>query len=121
MDIIKDTLFKFLRLDNLFSHLTGFVETQAALLKMEVREEVAKIIARGLVVGFILLLAFLFLLFLSIGLAHYLNDFFHEAYIGYWIIAGLYGLPCVVFLLLRKQISTAIEKYFTVHLKYKEK
>jgi len=55
---IKDTLFKFLRLDNLFSHLTGFVETQAALLKMEVREEVAKILARGLVLGSILLFFF---------------------------------------------------------------
>jgi uncharacterized membrane protein len=118
---IKDTLFKFLRLDNLVSHLTGFVETQAALLKMEVREEVAKILARGLVLGSILLLAFLFLLFLSVGLAHYLNGFFHEAYIGYWIIAGLYGLPCILFLLLRKQISTAFEKYFANHLKQKEK
>jgi uncharacterized membrane protein len=118
---IKDTLFKFLRLDNLFSHLTGFVETQAALLKMEVREEVTKILARGLVLGSILLMAFLFLLFLSVGLAHYLSGFFQEAYVGYWIIAGLYGLPCFFFLLLRKSISKTFEKYFAKHLKHKEK
>lgn len=117
---IKEIVFKFLRLDNLFSHLTGFVETQAALLKMEVREEVAKILARGLVLGSILLMAFLFLLFLSVGLAHYLNSFFHEAYIGYWIIAGLYGLPCLLFLLFKKSISAAFEKYFAKHLKHKE-
>jgi uncharacterized membrane protein len=117
---IKEIVFKFLRLDNLFSHITGFVETQAALLKMEVREEVAKILARGLVLGSILLMAFLFLLFLSVGLAHYLNSFFHEAYIGYWIIAGIYGLPCLLFLLFKKSISTAFEKYFAKHLKHKE-
>ena len=118
---IKETGFKFLRLDNLFSHLTGFLETQAALLKIEVREEVTKILARGLVLGSILLMAFLFLLFLSVGLAHYLSGFFQKAYIGYWIIAGLYGLPCLLFLLFRKPISKSFEKYFAKHLKHKEK
>jgi uncharacterized membrane protein len=120
MDKIKDTIFKFLRLDNLMGSLTGYVETQAELLKMEVREEVAKILSRGLVLVTVILLAFLFLVFFSVGLAHYLNDFFTHPYIGYWMVAGIYGLPCLVFLLFRKPISAAIEKYFSTHLKHKK-
>jgi uncharacterized membrane protein YqjE len=121
MDKIKDSIFKFLRLDNLMVNLTGYLETQVALVKLEVREEVAKILSRGLVLITVLLFAFLFLVFFSVGLAHFLNDFFTHPYVGYWIVAGIYGLPCLLFLLFRKPISAAIEKYFASHLKHKEK
>jgi hypothetical protein len=121
MDKIKDTIFKFLRLDNLMGSLTGYLEAQVALVKMEVREEVAKILSRGLVLVTVILLATLFLLFFSIGLAHYLNGFFQQPYIGYWIVSGIYGLPCFTFLLFRKSISHSIEKYFDKHIKHKEK
>jgi hypothetical protein len=121
MEKIKDTIFKFLRLDNLMGSLTGYVEAQAELLKLEVREEVAKILSRVLVLVTVILLAALFLLFFSVGLAHYLNGFFEHPYIGYWIVAGVYGLPCVIFLLFRKSISLAFEKYFAKHIKHKEK
>ncbi len=121
MEKIKDSIFKFLRLDNLMSNLTGYVETQAELLKLEVREEVAKILSRGLVLVTVILLASLFLLFFSVGLAHYLNGFFAHPFIGYWIVAGIYGLPCLIFLLFRKSISIAFEKYFAKHIKHKEK
>jgi O-antigen/teichoic acid export membrane protein len=121
MDKIKDSIFKFLRLDNLMDNLTGYLETQVALVKLEVREEVAKILSRGLVLVTVILLAALFLLFFSVGLAHYLNGFFKHPYIGYWIVAGIYGLPCVIFLLFRKPISHSIEKYFAKHIKHKEK
>jgi O-antigen/teichoic acid export membrane protein len=121
MDKIKDTIFKFLRLDNLMGNLTGYLEAQVALVKLEVREEVAKILSRGLVLVTVLLLAALFLLFFSVGLVHYLNSFFEHPYIGYWIVAGIYGLPCLIFLSFRKPISNAIEKYFAKHIKHKEK
>lgn len=89
---LKASIVKLLRLENLISHLTGYVESQVALVKLEVREEVAKILSRGLVVGVVLLLAFLFLLFFSVGLAHYLNSLFEQPFIGYWMVAGIYGL-----------------------------
>ena len=42
MDKIKDSIFKFLRLDNLVENLSGYVETRIELVKLEVREEIAK-------------------------------------------------------------------------------
>jgi uncharacterized membrane protein len=121
MEKIKESIFKFLRLDNLIANLTGYLETKAELLKLEVREEIAKILSRGLVLITVIALASLFLLFFSIGLAHYLNLFFEHPHIGYWIVAGIYGFPCLVFLLFRKPISMALEKYFVKHIKHKDK
>ena len=120
MENMKDSIFKFLRLDNLMGNLTGYVETQVKLVKMEVRDEVTKALSRGLVLASVLLLAFLFLIFFSVGFAHYLSDVFEHGYIGYWIVSGIYGIPCLSFLLFRKPLSIAIEKYFAKYIKHKE-
>lgn len=47
MEGIKDTLFKFLRLDNLVDNLSGYLETRLALFKIEVREEIAHVLAQA--------------------------------------------------------------------------
>jgi uncharacterized membrane protein len=120
MDKIKESIFKFLRLDTIMGHLTGYIEAQAQLLKMEVREEVTKMLSRGIVIVAVIVLASLFLLFFSVGLAHYLNGFFTQAFIGYWIVSGIYGLPCAIFLLFHKSISASLEKYFARHIKHKK-
>ena len=120
MENIKESIVKFLRLDNLIGNLTGYVETQVKLVKLEVKDEVAKILSRGLVIASVLMLFVLFLLFFSVGFAHYLNEVFEQAYVGYWIVSGMYGLPCIIFLLFRKPISAAIEKYFAKQIKNKE-
>lgn len=88
MEGIKDSIFKFLRLDNLVENLKGYVETHIELLKIEIREDVAKVLAKALMVLIVVFLALIFLLFLSIGLAHYLNNFFEKSQIGYWIVAA---------------------------------
>lgn len=102
------------------SHLTGYMEAQVALVKLEVREEVAKILARGLVVVVAVLFASLFLFFFSIGLAHYINSLFDEPFVGYWVVAGIYGLPCIVFWVFRKPISKKIEHTFSEMIKHQE-
>ena len=121
MEGIKDTIFKFLRLDNLMDNLTGYVEARVELLKIEIREDVAKVLVKAIVVIIVAFLTITFLLFLSIGLAHYLNTFFQQAYMGYWIVASLYGVPCLIFLLFRKSIGHWMEMHLTKMIKSKKK
>jgi hypothetical protein len=121
MEGIKDTIFKFLRLDNLIDNLSGYVEARIELLKIEIREDVAKVVARGLMVTAILLLALIFLLFFSVGLAHFLNSFYEQPYIGYWIVSGIYGAPCLIFVLFRKKIGHSIERHMMDMIKRKGK
>lgn len=121
MDSIRDSVFKFLRIDHLVDNLSGYVEARVELLKIEIREDVAKVLARGMMVIIILLMSLLFLLFFSVGLAHFLNSYFEAAYIGYWIVSGIYGIPCLIFIAFRKQIGQSIEKAMMDLIKRKEK
>ena len=121
MESLKDTVFKFLRLEGLMSSLTGYIESQIELFKLEIREDIAKAISKAIVFFALLLFGFLFLLFFSLGLAHYINSFFEEIYAGYWIVAGIYGLAFLIFLLFRKSIDRNFEKHFLEMIKRKDK
>jgi uncharacterized membrane protein YqjE len=121
MDSIRDSVFKFLRIDHLVDNVSGYVEARVELLKIEIREDVAKVLARGMMVIVILLMSLLFLLFFSVGLAHFINSYFEAEYIGYWIVSGIYGIPCLIFIAFRKQIGQSIEKTMMDLIKRKEK
>jgi uncharacterized membrane protein YqjE len=121
MEKIKDSIFKFLRLDNLIESLSGYIETRVELVKLEVREEIAKVVSHALMIGVLLLLGLLFILFISLGWANYLNTFFNDSFSGYWIVAGIYGLPCVLIYLFRKRISHYFEQHLIIQAKKKQK
>jgi uncharacterized membrane protein YqjE len=121
MEGIKDTIFKFLRLDNLLENLSGYVEARIELLKIEIREDIAKVLAKAIMILIVVFLAFIFLLFLSVGFAHYLNNFFEKTQVGYWIVAGIYGVPCLIFILFRKSIGHSMETHLMKLVKSKKK
>jgi uncharacterized membrane protein YqjE len=118
---IKDSIFKFLRLDNLVENLSGYFETRVELIKIEIREEIAKVISHGLLIGMVFLLAMLFLVFFSVGLAHYLSSYFNNAYLGFWVVSGIYGVPGLILVLFRKKISQYFEQHLIAQAKQKKK
>lgn len=121
MDKIKDSIFKFLRLGNLVENLSGYFETRVELMKMEVREEIAKVISHGLVIGFGLFLGLLFLVFISMGLANQLNVYFENSSTGFWIVSGIYGLAVLLIVVLRKKIGRLFEHYLLTQTRRKHK
>ncbi len=120
MEGIKDTIFKFLRLDGLVENLSGYVETRVKLLKIEIREDLAKVLSKGLVHITIILFAFLFLIFFSIGMAEYINTLFTHSFEGYWIVAGVYLVFFLLFIAFRKSVDKKFEQYFSQLIKHKE-
>ena len=121
MEKLKESIFKFLRLDGVFNHLSGYVEARIELLKIEIREDVAKALANALIFSVVFFFGFMFIVFFSIGLAHFLNRYFNESYFGYWIVAGLYLAGFLVFMIFRKNILKKFEKKLTDTIKRKEK
>ena len=119
MEKISETILKFLRLDNIVQHLTGYVETRIELMKAELREDVAKAIARGMVMVVLFLVGFLFLIFFSVGLAHFINSYFEVAYAGYWTVAGIYAVTFLIVLVFRKNIFQYFEQQFSQLIKRK--
>jgi uncharacterized membrane protein YqjE len=120
MDKLKDTIFKFLRLDGLFNHLSGYVEARIELLKIEIREDLAKALARVMIYGVIFFFGFMFMIFFSLGLAHFLNQYFSETYVGYWLVAGLYLVGLLIFSFFKKGILSNFEKNLLDLIKSKE-
>lgn len=121
MEKIKDTIFKFLRLDGLIDAISGYVETRVELLKLEIREEVAKIVSRGVILAVVLLVGLLFLIFVSIAVAQYINSFYNNAYTGFGIVAAFYGLIFALIIIFRKTIDLRFEKKIIESLKRKSK
>lgn len=121
MDKIAESILKFLKLDSLVQHVTGYVEARIELMKVEIREDLARSIARAIVAVTMILIGFLFLLFLSIGLAHVIISMTQIPYVGYWSVAGLYGLLFLLLYLFRKPIYEKFEKQLMDVIKRKEK
>ncbi len=120
MEKISETILKFLKLDTFIHSLTGFVEARLELLKVEIKEDIAKALSRAMVTVALLLMGFLFLIFFSIGLAHFINRYFDESFSGFWFVAGIYGVAFLLVLVFRKSILTSFEQHFIEMTKRKE-
>jgi len=118
---VKDSIFKFLRLDTLVSSFSGYIEARLQLYKMEIREDVGKALSKALVYAAMGFFAFLFLIFFSIGLAHFINFFMIGSFAGYWIVAGIYAVGFLLVVIFRKDIDANFEKRFFEMTKRKEK
>lgn len=119
MENLKETILKFLRLDTLIENITGYLEAKVALVKMEVREEVAGVLSRGLVMMMVAMVGFLFVLFAGLALSLYLNTVLESQFLGYLIVAGGFGLILAILLIGRKSFFKAFEKQFVEMIKHK--
>ncbi|HEY8513113.1 MAG TPA: phage holin family protein [Cyclobacteriaceae bacterium] len=104
---VKEKILKLLKLENLFESVSGYVESKFELFKMEVREEVAGIVARVLVVLLIGLSFLLFLILASIGLAYYLGTLVGMTG-GIMIVAGFYLLIFILMIVFRESVSEGV-------------
>jgi hypothetical protein len=104
---VKEKILKLLKLENLFESVSGYVESKLELFKMEIREEVAGIVAWILVVLLIGLSFLLFLILASIGLAYYLGTLVGMTG-GILIVAGFYLLIFVLMIAFRESVSEGV-------------
>ena len=107
--MLKNSILKFLKLDGFVEILTGYLETRVELLKVEVKEDIAKALAK-LSVFFLLAFVFiLFVFFISITLALLFAETLGLIG-GFGIVALLYLAFALVLLLLKKPIGRSLEK-----------
>jgi membrane protease YdiL (CAAX protease family) len=120
MEKLKEVLLKFFKLESIVANITGYVESRVALVKMELREEVAGVISRGLIIVIMMLIGFLFILFLSIGMAGYLNTMFEGDFAGFFLVGGFYGLLLLLMIIFRKNLLRTLEKKFATLIRQKQ-
>lgn len=118
--MLKESILKMLKLDNLIRNVTGYVETRIELMKLEVKEDLAKAIARialFIIIGFIVTL---FILLISMAIAYKIGES-TGAFGGFAIVAGFYFILAVVLVIRRDTIRDALEKRLSENLKQKKK
>ena len=120
MEAILEKILKFLHLEKLIENVVGYVTSQVELFKLEIREETAKVVAHGLMIALIILFFTLFVLFISFGLAGYINQEMASAHAGYWIVSGVYALPLLILVLFRRGVIHFFERYILNQINKKD-
>lgn len=114
-----NSLTKFLKLDNLISNLTGYVETKVELVKVEVKKEIAAGVSKAITY---LLIAFVFsmvLLFFSLAVAIVLSDVWGTLW-GYGTVGLFYLIVGLILFAKREALNKEFEKQFAQPFKTKK-
>jgi len=118
--VLKDTLLKFLKMDSLIENITGYVETRIELLKMDMKEELSKGLAKALVYVVIVALATLFIMLISMAGAYKIAESVGTSG-GFAIVAGIYLLLGLLVYALRNSITETLENRFQEKMNKKKK
>lgn len=107
--MIKEAILKLLKLDGLVDSLTGYVEGRIELMKYELKEDLARGLAKVSLLFLAALLFTFFLIFISVAIAFKLSESMGE-FTGFGIVAGFYLLLLIGIVLFRNSISRSLEK-----------
>lgn len=107
-------------MDSLIENITGYVEARIELMKIEMKEEVAKGLAKALVFVVMTAVFTLFVLLMSMAAAYKLGESV-GAFGGFAIIAGFYLLLGFLLFLFRNSIAEKLEEQLTELMKKKKK
>ena len=117
--MFKDTLSKFFKVDSLLNNLSGYVETKFELLKIELREDLAKNLSRVILYVLVTFMFALFITFLSIATALVLSSHL-GTFAGFSIVSAFYLLVAIILLLSRDRIIAKLEKRFALIFRKKK-
>lgn len=107
--MIKETILKLLKLDGLMGSLTGYFESRIELMKYELKEDLARGLAKVSIVMLAAMLFTFFLIFVSVAVAFKLSESL-GTFNGFGIVALFYLLLLVVIVLFRQAIAKRLEK-----------
>lgn len=117
--MFKDTLSKFFKVDSLLSNLTGYVEARVELIKVELKEDLAKGLAQGVTFLFIAFIFALFITFVSIAIALLLSIPF-GTFIGFSAVGVFYLIIGIILWFSRSGIISKLESRFTFMFRKKQ-
>jgi len=118
--VLKDSILKFLNLEGLVHNLTGYVETRMELLKLELREDLAKTLSKLIVFSAISLMTLMFIFFISTAAAYMIGTYL-GMFAGFAIVAAFYLAIALLLWLMRDSLGAELEKRLTEKITLKKK
>lgn len=107
-------------MDGLIDNITGYVETRIELMKIDMREEVAKSVSKALVYVIIVGVVMLFVLLISMAGAYKIAESVGTSG-GFTIVACVYLLIGLLVFAFRNSITEKLESRFQEKMNKKKK
>gem|GEM_PF-552035 len=95
-------------LEKISELLIKYLEIRTELIKIQLKEQIARVISQLILVFILLLFSFLIILMASFAISMYLNYLLDSLYLGYVICAGFYVLILILLTINRKKIIRKI-------------
>lgn len=118
--MFKEGIAKFLKLDSLMEHLTGYVETRIEIMKYDLKEDLSKTLSKASVWIVIGIATMFFLLFSGIALAVLIGQRIGY-FAGFGIISLVYVIIGVIIYMNRESIESKVEAQIKDVIKQKKK
>jgi len=118
--VLKESILKLLKLDGLIDNITGYVEARIELMRLEIKEDISKALAK---LTLFIVLAFVFTLFvllISMAVAFRIGEHLGN-FGGFAAVAGFYFLLIVILLIFRETIGNALERKLGELMRQREK
>ncbi len=112
----KKGFFNFLKPDGIIEHFVALLESRIMIAKIEVKEEIAHILSRGLVTFALVFVATLFFLFLNFAFAFFVGSAMQNVSYGFLIVSGFYLMVFIILFLLKDRLG--LDKYFEKKLSH---
>lgn len=117
--VLKDSVLKFLKLDSLIENLTGYVEARIELTKIEIKEDLAKGLAKVAVFMIMGAVLTLFVILMSIAIALLIGKSV-GIFGGFSIVAGFYLLLGLLLYGFRNPITEKLQEQLIQVMKKKK-
>ena len=107
--VLKDSILKFLKLDSLIENLTGYIEARIELTKLEIKEDLAKGLAKVAIFMLMGGVLTLFVILISIAIALLIGKSV-GTFGGFSIVAGFYLLLGLLLFAFRNPITEKLQE-----------
>jgi hypothetical protein len=94
------------KIEELSDKLKSYIDTRYELIVLNTSDKVSNIGSQLIVYLILGILAVLFMVLLSVALSLYISSIYGNSFIGFFVVAGIYFVSTILFLLFKKQIST---------------
>tara|TARA_Y100000588_G_C13636625_1_gene661911 strand:- start:229 stop:594 length:366 start_codon:yes stop_codon:yes gene_type:complete len=81
---------KIFNIDRLLESLTGYLETKIELFRLDLEDEIQKVIAKAIILVIVVICVFFALFLISISLSQFLNALFNSRFLGFLLVAVIY-------------------------------
>jgi uncharacterized membrane protein len=103
--------------ETLLERATEYGKTSLELAKLKTLEKTSDVISSFIPHSVVFILFASFMLFVNLGLALWIGEILGNAFFGFFVIAGFYGIAAlVIFFLMHKWLKKRIYEYFIKQL-----